>query len=297
MTYEKAYLLFPLCSALLYAIGSMALKTSCSLGSGNGRSAFVCNVSTALGFLFLYDWSQGVSIPNPLWPVLTLGVTFALGQAFTIMALSKGDVSSVTPVFGVKVILVGFLATTLLGTSFSALNWLAAGLAVVGIACLQADDRPEKTRRSSMLGVAYALLAALSFALFDILTKHWSPIMGFTRFVPPGMVVAAVLSYAFIPRKERNLRNLGRAAIGYLAIGATLFTLQAILLIRSIGVYGDVMGINTVYSTRGVWGVIVVWLIGRWFRNSELRSRQPRIVLTRAFGALLIAGATVLTFL
>ncbi|HSI84830.1 MAG: EamA family transporter [Candidatus Methylacidiphilales bacterium] len=293
----KAYLLFPLLAAMLYALGTMALKASSDLGTDRIRTTFICNFALAAGFLFFYNWKDFPSLPSPCWPIILQAVLFVLGQVFTILALSSGEVSSVTPVFGVKAVFVGFIAAFILGVPVDLLTWIAAVCSVIGIAFLQVHDKPE-TPREQMYAICYAFFAAVAFAGFDSMTQYWSPRLGFGNLVPPAMVLAAFLSLAIVPRgKVTTWHGVPTAALPYLAIGVGLFTLQSLVLITAIGVYGDAAGANVIYSSRGLWGIMFVWLIGAWFGNSELAASSPRVLVARMVGAFLVTVATVLIFL
>jgi drug/metabolite transporter (DMT)-like permease len=293
--FDKAYLLFPLLAGFVYAAGTLGLNSASRLGVDSMRATVACNVCTALAFLAFIDWKSFPSLPQPLWPVLLLGMLFVLGQIFTILAVSTGEISSVGPVFGIKVIFVGFLGAWVFGSPIDAITWAAAILSVAGIACLQITDRPYAFRRDA-LAILYAFLAAASFAGFDAMTQYWSPRLGFGRLVPPAIVIATILSLFFLRRRPATSHALSPNAWRYLAIGAIFFTLQAVVLIRSIGVYGDAAGANVAYSVRGLWGILLVWWIGRWFGNTELAARSPRVLRARLLGAALVCAATALVF-
>jgi len=297
---HKAYLLFPLLAAMLYAGGALSLKAASGLGADRNRTTVVCNICAALAFLFFYDWHSFPALPHPLWPVLLLALLFVLGQICTIEALSSGDVSSVTPVFSVKVVCVSFYAAFVIGTRLSPLTWVAAVLSVLGIACLQVNHKPETSGRQ-LLAILFAFLASACFGGFDAMTQYWSPIIGFGRLVPPGLMLAALASLAILPlmpgARGTSWRGIPRGALRYLAIGVGLFTLQSLVLIRAIGAYGDAAGANVVYSTRGLWGIFLVWLVGSWFGNIELDACPQKVIYARIIGALLVSTATLLVFL
>jgi len=293
--FEKAYLLFPLLAGFLYALGALGLNSASRLGVDSLRAVVACNVGTALAFLAFFDWSSFPVLPAPLWPILLQGLLFVSGQLFTILAVSTGEISSVGPVFGIKVIFVGFLTAWVFGVPVDGFTWLAAVLSVAGIACLQVTDRPYAFRANA-LAIVYAFFAAASFAGFDAMTQYWSPILGFGRLVPPAIVLATLLSLFFLFRRRQGRRNLSPRAWRDLTLGAGFFTLQAVVLIRSIGVYGDAAGANVAYSVRGLWGILLVWWIGSWFGNAELAARSPRVLQARIAGAVLVCAATALVF-
>jgi drug/metabolite transporter (DMT)-like permease len=297
---QKLFLLFPLLAGLLYAIGTLGFKAGSALGVDSLRATVSSNVFMAVGFLIFMDWRAFPTLPDPPWVVFLLAALFTSGQVFTIMAVSTGEVSSVTPVLGIKVVFVGLLAVSLLGAPLGAFTWVAAVLSIIGIACLQANDRPEHAKRQG-LAVLLALLAAASFAGFDAMTQYWSPIVGFGRLVPPGMILMALCSVGclfLLPRRPAPAEGkLSGKAWAYLGLGCLFFTLQALVLIRSIGAFGHAAEANVVYSMRGLWTILLVWGIGRWFGNTELHARSRRILWTRTAGAALLCVSTVLVFL
>ncbi|PTY05307.1 hypothetical protein DB346_01695 [Verrucomicrobia bacterium LW23] len=294
--HTKYYLLFPLVAAMLYAMGTIALKASSDRGADRGRTTFFCNFMLAVGFLLFYEWTSFPSLPQPLWPMVALAVLFVLGQIFTILALTSGDVSSVTPVFGVKAVFVGFIAAYVIGAAVDALTWVAAVCSVAGIALLQAHDR-KGVARQQITAILYAFLAALTFAGFDSMTQYWSPIIGFGRLVPPAMVLGAVISLVLVPRRREHMYGVPLQALPYLVVGASLFAVQSIALISAIGYFGDAAGANVIYSSRGLWGIVFVWMIGARFGNTELDGSSPRVVLARLAGAALVTVSTILIFI
>jgi hypothetical protein len=81
-----------------------------------------------------------------------------------------------------------------------------------------------------------------------------------------------------------------------LALGVGLLALQSLILISAIGYFSDAAGLNVVYSSRGVWSVLVVWLVGHWFSVHE-RIHSGGLLARRLVAASLIAGAVALVFL
>ncbi|MBN2452322.1 MAG: EamA/RhaT family transporter [Lentisphaeria bacterium] len=289
---ERWYLIFPLASAMIYAVAAMGYKAARAHGIGAEWLTILANAATGLAFLAFADWRGGPSLPSPLWPCLALGFLFFLGQAFTVMSLSRGDVSVATPVLGSKVVMVAGLLAIL---SRDAVSWQVGGasvLTVVGIGCLGLRER-HAPHHHVLRTVVLSLLAALAFALFDVTTQTWSPRLGFGRLVPPAMLLSAVFSFGMLGfAKSRTLR-FARTAWAYLAIGVALMTLQAVLLVRAIGLYGDAAAANIAYGTRAVWSVVVVWAVGHWFGNTEFATSR-RIVAFRLAGSILILGGLAL---
>lgn len=293
---DAAPLLFPLLAAMLYAIAAVALKAASNRGCGTVRTMCVSNWITALAFQGFYDWSAPPALPEPVWPVLMMAGFFVLGQLFTILAFTHGEVSVATPVLGAKVILVAVMVAFVAGGAVAPAIWAGGVLCALGVACLRVNDQPHHRRRI-VLAVVFASLAAGSFAAFDTTNHHWSPILGFDMLVPPAMLVAGVATFGFLPLTRGRWRDLPREAVSSLAIGAALIALQSLVLIWAIGFYTNAPSANVVYGSRGLWGVAFVWLIGHRFGNTELAARHRKVLLARIAGAALITTAIALAFI
>lgn len=293
---QYAGLLLPLLAAMLYAVAAMALKSASNRGFGTVRTMCVSNWVTALAFQVFYDWSAFPALPDPWWPVLMLGGFFILGNLFTILAFTHGEVSVATPVLGAKVILVALMVAVAVGGHVAPAVWVGGALCAAGIACLRVNDQP-RNRRRIFAAVGFGLLAATSFAAFDTTNHHWSPILGFDMLVPPAMLVAGLATFAFLPLTSGRWRDMPRNAIASLAIGAGLIGLQSLILIWSIGTFANAPSANVVYGSRGLWGVAFVLLIGHRFGNTELAARHPKVLVARIVGALLITTAIILAFI
>src|SRR5260221_11766828 len=113
------------------------------------------------------------------------------------------------------------------------------------------------------------------------------------------MSFAAVASPALRPfgrwrnvGTERVLAPVGRWVAG----GAVCLALQAIMIVSSIALYGQATVANVLYSSRGLWSVLAVWLVGHWFANRE-REHSRRILVWRLLGATLLMAAILMVCL
>lgn len=290
----NAATLFPLASAMLYALAALFLNAAGKAGvSGRVTTAF-CNVLLALIFLQFYDWSEFPALGEPFWPILLLGLFFVLGQAFTILALSIGEVSIVSPVMGLKVIFVNVILAVGLREALPLKVWIAALLSVIGVAALQANPERHQRPPHTFLAIGCAFISAGFFAAADVVVQYWSPLLGFGMFVPPAMVVAAVLAFLFLLPDGAGIRRLSRKAWKVLIPGGILLAGQSLLLLIAIARFQQVAQINIVYSSRGIWSVVFVWLLGHLFANIELKHGSKLRGVYRLVGAILITTAIAL---
>lgn len=282
------HLLFPLAASVLYVAGVLLVKRSAPQGVGLWRTAFVSNVT--MGVCFAPMWLLGGTGQSLAlaWQPLLAALAFFIGQVLTFKALD-GDVSVATPVLGLKILLVACFSTLLLEGSVPWAWWIAAALGTLSIALLGRQGRGPR-RQHTARAMVCAALAAIAFALADVLVQKWAPAWGAGRFLPLMFGLLAVLSLGLIPAFRAPLRSLTPEAWRWLLPGAVLLALQAAAMAWTLAVYGDATAVNVVYSSRGLWSVLAVWGLGHWFANDE-RSVGSATLRLRLIGAILMLAA------
>ncbi|MDB6054138.1 MAG: hypothetical protein JWN25_1661 [Verrucomicrobiales bacterium] len=279
-------------SAMVYVIGALLVKRASELGVGIWQSAVVFNLISAVIYSNLF-FLAGTVHWNLLWQPALVGVLFFGGQLLTFVSLKKGDVSVATPVLGSKIILVAIFSTFILSAGVKPTLWLASILAVVAIALL---NWTGKAHRQAGITILSGVGAAACYALFDVLVKTWAPAWGFGKFLPLTILFNALWTLCILPFFRVSLHSVPTASWKWLALGSLLISLQSLLFIFTIFTFGDVTSVNIVYSSRGFWSVVAVWLIGHWFHNKE-QQLAGRILQLRMVGALLMMAAIALVFL
>jgi drug/metabolite transporter (DMT)-like permease len=278
----------PLACAACYSVGALALKGASERGLGPWRITFASNVTMGilfaplllLGGAFLPGW-------HPVQPAVT-GLLFFGGQICTFLALDRGDASVATPVLGSKVLFVT-LFTAMSGAQVIPPTWWA-GAALCTLALALLGSGPRRHRDRTLPAAGYAMAAAGFFALTDVLVQRWVPLWGAGRFVPAMFGCVALLSPALIPRFRKPLRAVGPGAVPWLALGCILIAAQALGMALTLGTHGHAPLVNILYSTRGVWTIVLVVLAGGWLGNNE-RHLGRRILAIRTAGALLLLVA------
>src|SRR5688572_9806771 len=170
-----AHLLFPLASSLIYVAAALWLKRASEEGVGVWRATFVMNAVVAACFSVLLLLGPRGPGPAPLWQAGAIGALWIAGQALTMIALGRGDVSVATPVMGTKVVFVALFVTLVTGDRVIADYWLSAGMSAAGIALLNGGGAPRGRRHHLALTIGASLAAAVCYALFDVLVRAWAP--------------------------------------------------------------------------------------------------------------------------
>ena len=103
----------------------------------------------------------------------------------------------------------------------------------------------------------------------------------------------AFFSCGTIPKFPGPLSQINRPAWPWLLGGSFVLAAQAIIFISSLAYFRNATAANVVYSSRGLWSVALVWLVGHWFGNRE-QQLGAAILRWRLIGAALMLVAIVL---
>lgn len=281
--------------AVLFSAGALLVKRANQLGVGPWETTLISNLTTALGLVCL--WPMGGQIPSwsLLWQPAIVAVSFIAGQAFVFLAYHRGDVSVATPVLGVKIILVAVFTTVIGGDKLPWQLWLGAVLSTLAVVLLNRTDRSPTGGKVGMT-VSLAIGCALFFALFDALVQKWGPAWGAGRFLPVMMLMVAALSLAAHPFFSKGPLKLRGAGGPWLWCGTGLIALQSTIFVGAIVVYKNAAPANVVFSSRGLWTVVLVWLAGHWFHSTE-QHVGATVMRWRLAGAVVMMSAIALVML
>ncbi|MFM2131996.1 MAG: hypothetical protein RL646_1199 [Verrucomicrobiota bacterium] len=279
----------PLLSAAGYAVAALMLKRAMEGERSPWRVVFIVNMVTALAFQSWFLVDDGVLNAVHVGHAVLAGAAFFIGQVFTFIAISRGDVSISTPVLGTKVVFVAIFAHLTGGEALGPGLWVATLLTSLALALLGGEWRANRERL--LISVTFAFLAAVAFAATDVMQQHWVvPEVGYGRFGPVMFLTVATLSLGLIPFFDGSLAALPRQALSWAAPGSAVLALQAMGIAFCIGKFHEVTVTNVLYNTRGLWSVVLVWAVGHWFANTE-REVGAAIMMRRLVGALLLLVA------
>ena len=277
----------PLVSAFLYAFAAMALKRATAGGGGPWRIGFVANCVQRFVFAPLWLLGGGPFAWEHVGHAAIAGALFFVGQIFTFLALSRGDVSVVTPVLGTKVIMVAGFTVLILHETIPAEWWWAAGLTVVATVLLGGGSPVKTSELSFQRSLFYGFSAATMYAMTDVLAQRWAQPWGFGHFAPTMFVVVALLSFLFVPYFSAPLTALPALTWRWLLAGSVLLSAQAMGIAFAIMTHGEATLVNILYTSRGIWTIAIVWIFGHWFDNLE-RTHGAKVMTRRLVGSGLI---------
>jgi drug/metabolite transporter (DMT)-like permease len=285
------YVWLPLLSGLAFAISSMLLKQSGKDGVDVWRMLVI---STWIGAAICWTLPAfgGGQWRWDVWyqPVIVACV-FLMGQVLTLVAFERGDVSVAVPLLGTKVLFVALLVVWVLGETVPLMWWLAAGLAMAGTFAVSRQGGGHRGRAGT--GALAAVVSALLFAVADVLVQSWAKGWGFTRFFPVMFTASSLLTLLFVPRFPPSRVRWSGGLWCRLGVGSALMSLQGLGVVYTLTTVGQATAANVAYNTRGIWSVLLVWIVGHWFGNTE-RDAGRSVMVARLVGAALLLAAVVL---
>lgn len=287
----SAYIIALLCGFTV-SLASMFIKRATSEGAGITRIFFITNWLFFLGLLPLLftdikvlDWSQW-------WSPLITSLTAFLGGLCVLSAIKAGEVSIQTPLMGTKVIFVATYSVFLVPAPIPASWWVGAFLTFFAVLLLGLTDLFRK--KISFHGVFYALLSSALYALTDVLTAREAPLFGKWAFLLGMGLCLALLSLTLIPFFHRSLFKIPSTTWTWCLLGGCCLAGQHLGLLYALSTYGEATVINILYSTRGIWGIFLVWFTGHWFKNQERHHAGAQVIARRLIGASLLLMAIII---
>ncbi|MFH1904290.1 MAG: DMT family transporter [bacterium] len=264
------------------------------------RNVFIFLVysSVITALLFLTSWIfVPLAVPSETGFIYLIAASLLafIGLILMNFAFLKGDVSTIAPLMGLKILFVALFSSLFLQEYHHFLVYVGILLSVLGIALLYRND--SGSSRKQGIPVILMIGAAMLFGLSDIFTKKgldgldsWNFSVWFCLFL--GFYSLCILCFI----KDREKLKLNRGAI-YSLLLLGIFQLGVISLIfYSIQLGGNVTIPNIMFSTGGIFVVIFTFILSH-LGYKILESHSRGIYLYRLIGALLITGAVALVIL
>lgn len=283
-------------AAIVFAGAALLMKRTTRWDIDIWRVSFASNLVSTLAFQPFWLLSSG-ELPawGLWWQPLVVSLLYVAGQVLTLTSLAQGEISVAAPVLGLKIVFVPIFLWLLGAGLLPVSTWVACLGATFAVMLLNVSDNAGGHGKV-VFSIVTATCGAAAFAMFDVCVQLWSPTWGRGAFLPVMMGMNALLSLGLIPFFKAPLRTIPRTAWPTLLGAAGLIAVQAVAIVASVAFWERVAVSNVVYSSRGLWSLVAVWLLGRYLGASDT-GLTPRVVLFRASGAMLLsASIAVLVF-
>lgn len=243
-------------AAALYATGSLQIKRSLTAGATKRRAIAVTNVAMALWALPLFFISRGDFELTAWLTAVGAGVALFLGRILSVKSLELGDLSIVGPLLGIKTLLVAIFSFATGQSELTGWLWIAAILATGGVILIQRG--PRKFTKNRRAAAYYAGGASIFFAACDILVVEARGQLGI-GWLSPTLFMTVALLVPFLGKHPKPPVEATKP----MYLGSVVMGFQTSLVILLIGLTGQAVLINIVYSSRALWTVVIDRLYGR----------------------------------
>ncbi len=287
-----SYVLLTLAAAWLHAISFTMAKQLWVHSRDPFQISILSQLACGLLAALALPWAGFGAVAQIPGTLACIGLTVLAGQVFFILALRHGDASFVVPMLGLKLFAVAGFSALWLAETYEPLVYLGAAGAFASLFLLS-DGKLSGSLRSALFVTAAAILYGITDVLLvRALRAGISPLeIGvYSLLVPP--LLALPVTLALLPGRWRVSLPFGRALGRY----ATVQIAGMVFLMLAFGLAGKATIVNIVQTSRGLWVLAVVYVMGRMGLAGveRLTGAQYR---TRAIGAVLLTGSLALAIL
>ena len=290
------YLFAPLLASGLYALASLLVKRAFIEGATTAQAFHSINIVIAAVLLPLPLFEDSSARWDLWFQPAIVGAAFFGGTWLAAEAIRRGDVSLVTPVSAIKVIVVALLVGFLIGEWVSPFLWGAAVIASIGVAVLAyRGGGIEKAPMSCRPAILAMLFSVILLGTGDVLIQKWASPFGAFTFVTLAAVAAALYSLVALGLTPQKYLRPPWQIYGWLAAGGAIAGIQSAMMGLALAFANDAVGIHVIYSLRGIWAVLLAALIGGRLGVGDGVSTSPMVFRRRAIGALMVTVAVLIT--
>lgn len=227
--------------------------------------------------------------PAGFVPLMISCITCVAAYLFLYTALHCGDVSSVMPIMGSKVIFAGLLAIPMLHEKHNWQVYIAAALVAISIAILGYSPSKSGSSTFPLKPIALMTGCCIIFGFTDIYIKRSLVYLDSFTFIVYYNFIVGVLSLCVIPyiRKKKVSLILKGADLRLCLYSAVSLVTATLLFTVMLELSSGVVIPNILQSTRGVFVVLISAVLTH--RGSALLETQSRkVYMLRLAASILI---------
>ncbi len=285
---------FPFIAAALYCISVIFVKLASRNKELSGVSVLVMT-NLLSGTLFIPQIFFESQLPSLsiIWQPLLASAFCAVGNIATFICAEKGEISLMTPIMGIKILIVIMLARLFLDVELPHALTISGAICCLAIFIMGYSKDSLKSKKLVFTFVL-AIIACASYAACDVLMQKYAH--NFTRSAMLSLTTI-MIPLSIIPLLPRFIREVRVARISTISIG---FASAAFMVIEMYMMFLSITGevgaplCNILYNTRGLMAIVFIYILGKRF--ASLRELSKTSAMQRAIGAtmILIAVAIVL---
>jgi drug/metabolite transporter (DMT)-like permease len=222
-------------------------------------------------------------------PLLISCFTCVAAYLFLYMALHSGDVSSVMPIMGSKVIFAGLLAIPMLGEKHNWQVYMAAVLVAISIAILSYSPSKSGSSKFPLKPIVLMTGCSVIFGFTDIYIKRSLVYLDSYNFMIYYNFIVGVLSLCVIPYiRKKNVSLVLKGTDLQLSFYSAVSLVTATLLFTvMLKMSSGVVIPNILQSTRGIF-IVLISAVLTHRGNTMLETQSRRVYMLRLAASVLI---------
>ncbi len=277
---------FPFFAAILYCGSVTLVKSVSQSGTLSGTSMLVMN-NLLSGIVFIPAIFFEAEFPSIsiIWQPLIASVFCAIGNIATFICAEKGEVSLMTPIMGIKILIVIMLARVILDIELPHTITIAGAMCCVAVFIM---GYTKNSLRSPKLGltISLAMLACASYAACDIFIQKYAPNFTSNAMLSLTSIAMPLSIIPLLPNFVREVKKSDRKTLTLGAGSAALMILEMYLMFLSISGEVGASLCNILYNTRGLISIVMIYFLGKHF--VFLKELSSASAIRRCIGALMI---------
>jgi drug/metabolite transporter (DMT)-like permease len=228
--------------------------------------------------------------PQAAWtPLLISCITCVVAYCFLYTALHCGDVSSVMPIMGSKVIFAGLLAIPMLHEKHNWQVYIAVVLVAISIALLGYSPSKSGSSKFPLKPIVLMTSCCAIFGFTDIYIKRTLVYLDSYNFMIYYNFFVGVLSFCVIPyiRKKKVslvLKGMDLQLSFYSAVSIVTATSLYVILLK---MSGGVVIPNILQSTRGIF-IVLISMVLTHRGSTMLETQSKKVYMLRLAASVLI---------
>jgi len=230
--------------------------------------------------------------PSPAgWtPLLISCATCVAAYLFLYSALHCGDVSSVMPIMGSKVIFAGLLAVPMLHEKHNWQVYIAAVLVAISIAILSYSPSKSGSSKFPLKPIVLMTGCSVIFGFTDIYIKRTLVYLDSYNFMIYYNFIVGILSLCVIPhiRKKKVSLVLKGADLRLSIYSAVALVAATLLFTVMLKMSSGVVIPNILQSTRGIF-IVLISAVLTHRGSTVLEMQSKKVYVLRLAASILIA--------
>jgi drug/metabolite transporter (DMT)-like permease len=226
--------------------------------------------------------------PGGWTPLLIAGGTCLLAFVFLYSALSRGDVSSVMPVMGSKVIFSAVLARVMLAESHRWPVYVAIVLVAVSVAALSYSPSKDRRTRFHVMPIVLVLACCFIFSITDVFIRRSLAYIDPYNFLVIYNLIVGGASLLLIPylRRGESPLMVGTRNMAAIAGASGFLVISTLCFVVAMNLAEGIVVPNILMATRGVFIVLISLVLTH--RGSRALDEQSKAVYALRFAASLL---------